>query len=538
MPKSSKTNSLIWWGENDTSFQSKHKASRSADAFNAKKQEKLSQSRCVRFLRYSFFHRMCQNVCVWVANSCIFIWCLFELNQGCTIHSNVRIDFDVSSAFNRQQPAYRFVSSINSMFWWRKNQEMFEEVFNEICNLLPPIGYVENVLRDHSLERSINQNFYKIVSCDRAAIDDKRIQDALIMADACRDRLWEIINTGHFSKVSRIDRQLYTLATLQKTVLRVLSASSESIAFETVIEQCIWDMDNGLLLGCPFDHPKYAGILSDCLNLLQRHTNSECDERGPLFDSGEQCMRPSTKVDKSDVIVLNSPSVQEFRENHFDKLQPAILTGCMNHWPALLKWIEPQYLVRIANHRIVPIEVGSSYTKETWSQDMVKFQDFFRRQLVDDAQSTDRIEYLAQHNLFDQIPALKDDILVPDYCCISNQTDASETDIKAWLGPKGTISPMHHDPKHNLLCQVFGYKRIILAAPADSCNLYPFEGNLLGNTSQIDAEHLDVDAFPLVEKVKFYRITLYRGEMLYIPPKWWHYVKALSKSFSVSFWWE
>lgn len=419
---------------------------------------------------------------------------------------------------------------------------MLGEIFDEIYNLLPPIDYVENVLCEQPMERSINQNFYKVVSGDRAATDDEQTQNTLIMVDGSRDRLWETINTGHFSKVNKIDRQLYTLATLQKTVLRLFVTSNVSIAFETVAEQCIWDLDNGLLLGCPFDNPKYATILSDCLNVLQRHTDSVCVENGPIFDS-QECTRPaSNNVHETDVIILDSPSIQEFRENHFDNSLPVILTGCMNHWPALSKWIRPQYLLRIANNRIVPIEVGNNYTKETWSQDMVKFQDFFRRQLMDDVQSSDRIEYLAQHNLFDQIPALKDDILVPDYCCVSNRTDTIDSgiehDIKAWLGPKGTISPMHYDPKHNLLCQIFGCKRIILAAPVDSSYLYPFEGNLLANTSQIDAEHLDLETFPLVKNAKFYEITLYRGEILYIPPKWWHYVRSLSKSFSVSFWWE
>lgn len=420
---------------------------------------------------------------------------------------------------------------------------MHEEACDGIINLLPSIDYVENVLQEHAMERLINKNFYEIVSGDhRNSTYNEEIQNTFIMVDACRDRLWETINTGHFSKVCKIDRQLYTLATLQKVVLRLIVASNESIPFETIVEKCIWDLDNGLLLGCPFDHPKYVAILSDALNILQRYTHSICDDNGPTFAFEEQCTRPPTDTIKSDVLILDSPSVQEFRENHFDKSMPAILTGCMKHWPALSKWIQPQYLLRVASHRIVPIEVGSNYTKESWSQDMVKFQDFFRRQFMDDVQSSDRIEYLAQHNLFDQIPALKDDILVPDYCCISNQCDAIdndiEHDIKAWLGPKGTISPMHHDPKHNLLCQIFGYKRVILAAPSDSCHLYPFDGNLLNNTSQIDAEHFDLDRFPLVKNAKFYEITLYRGEMLYIPPKWWHYVRSLSKSFSVSFWWE
>ena len=32
-------------------------------------------------------------------------------------------------------------------------------------------------------------------------------------------------------------------------------------------------------------------------------------------------------------------------------------------------------------------------------------------------------------------------------------------------------------------------------------------------------------------------LLLREGEMLYIPPNWWHFVEADEMSFSVSFWW-
>ncbi len=73
--------------------------------------------------------------------------------------------------------------------------------------------------------------------------------------------------------------------------------------------------------------------------------------------------------------------------------------------------------------------------------------------------------------------------------------------------------------------QVVGFKYVMLFAPSDSPHLYPHEGTMLSNTSRVDVENPDLDAFPDFAKATTARAcVLGPGEMLYIPPGHWHYV--------------
>lgn len=395
---------------------------------------------------------------------------------------------------------------------------------DQLLSLRPSLASVQSIFQTNiNSELTIFEYCYKLLDDDRQIISSNR---GFYLTEALKDKLYEIINTGHWSLVDVSIRQAYTLATFFSIYFRCQCEQSTTNFYN----KCLYDLDYALLIGCPLDDAEQ--ILTKSIEII---STSLLTSDGPSSAKKvrlDQALRSIN--DSSDIAILHCPSLEEFQQNHFNKRCPAILLDCIHHWPALTRWRQPEYLIQIAGERTVPIEVGKHYTNEEWSQDLVKFKEFLQRQIETDEQC-DRIEYLAQHNLFDQIPALRQDIIVPEYCCIAT---AESPDIKAWLGPKGTISPMHHDPKHNLLCQVFGHKMIILAAPKDSINLYAHAGTMLGNTSQVDAEHLDVDKFPLAANVKFYRVTLYRGEMLYIPPGWWHYIRSIDKSFSVSFWWE
>lgn len=111
-----------------------------------------------------------------------------------------------------------------------------------------------------------------------------------------------------------------------------------------------------------------------------------------------------------------------------------------------------------------------------------------------------------------------------------------------WLGTSNTATTLHFDSYDNFLCQVMGYKYVRLYSQSQNAMLYQDKGNrrtatrAQGNLSQVDVGNVDIDKFPLFEQAQFLDTVLGPGEMLYIPNQWWHYVRALSVSFSCNFW--
>ncbi|KAM9013270.1 bifunctional peptidase and arginyl-hydroxylase JMJD5 isoform 2-T2 [Ara ararauna] len=253
---------------------------------------------------------------------------------------------------------------------------------------------------------------------------------------------------------------------------------------------------------------------------------------GPWRESARTEPRPAPVVRPEDALPrLRCPSLEHFRDNHLIPQKPVVLEGIMDHWPCMRKW-SVDYFCQVAGCRTVPVELGTRYTDEEWSQKLMTVGDFISQYIVNEKS----VGYLAQHQLFDQIPELKEDISIPDYCCLGEGEEEHIT-INAWFGPEGTISPLHQDPQQNFLAQVFGRKYIRLYSPQDSENLYPHESQILHNTSQVDVEDPDLVKFPNFRKAAFQSCILMPGQVLFIPVKYWHYVRSLDVSFSVSFWW-
>ncbi|XP_054615359.1 lysine-specific demethylase 8 isoform X2 [Dunckerocampus dactyliophorus] len=360
----------------------------------------------------------------------------------------------------------------------------------------------------------------------------------LLNAQIILDISWEKLNTGTWRHVDKEWRRVYSYGCLFK----VCGLCREEPSEQDLL-QAIRTCDMGLLMGAAIMDDRLQVLVQILQKEVSKDTKNEVGREVPEAKRIKMAC-PDVPLIRVDVAVprVKCPSLESFKNNYLLPLKAVVLEGTIEHWPALNEhpW-SVDYLRAVAGCRTVPVEVGSRYTDEEWSQTLMTLSEFIDRYVSktsDTSQegATTICGYLAQHQLFEQIPELKDDIRLPDYCCLGDG-DEDDVTVNAWFGPAGTVSPLHQDPQQNFLAQVVGRKYIRLYSPKDSDKLYPHPSKLLHNTSQVDVEDPDTELFPEFAKAPYQECVLHPGDVLFIPVQHWHYVRSLEQSFSVSFWW-
>jgi len=259
----------------------------------------------------------------------------------------------------------------------------------------------------------------------------------------------------------------------------------------------------------------------------QAHANWEPDRARIERVSAEGA--PIERIERRS---LESLGEAEFQRVYARASRPLILTGAMGDWGALE--LTPEALkARFGHLRVVPRVgnyVASAFTEER------SYAPMSMAEYLDSLAPADEKDrppdshpppYLGNNPVPDELLALMG---VPPFC--SSEACGRPS---LWLGPAGTVTPLHRDLIDNVLVQIFGRKRLLLFSPEQSALLGTWQSSPLLDGTGVDPENPDGSAHPRFAEARRLECILEPAEMLFIPAGWFHHVRSLSVSFSVNF---
>jgi hypothetical protein len=228
-------------------------------------------------------------------------------------------------------------------------------------------------------------------------------------------------------------------------------------------------------------------------------------------------------------------SSDEFLDRYYAANRPVILTGEMSGWPALAKWT-PDYLKQAVGSKTIEFQGDRSKSdrfeihKDAHRREMPfdRFIDLVSRP------GAGNDAYLTAYNSArnkEAISALHPDLGFPEKFL---SRDVEQPNGMMWIGPAGTLTSLHHDLTNNLIAQVVGRKRLLVLPAAEVGKLYNHL-HVFSEISDLEDPSLTLDRFPLLEHARFTEVTLMPGEMIFMPLAWWHQVRSIDFSVTITY---
>jgi ribosomal protein L16 Arg81 hydroxylase len=265
---------------------------------------------------------------------------------------------------------------------------------------------------------------------------------------------------------------------------------------------------------------------------LCQHLSLNLKKRNHSLDVAERIHRSSRFWDTIERI--RDLSQPDFLERYYSTNRPVILQG-------MVVGTQPFSLITLQSlkERFGNVEVeiqdnrSSVERYEEYCRQLVthiRFSDFIDRVIANPVSNE---FYMTSNNMFANehhfSPLWKEHAIFPQFLDSKKLDDAVPS---LWVGPGGTVTPLHQDICCNsLFVQIEGRKKFTLISPAQTPYLYDHTNYF----SPIDVEKPDYERYPLYRNVRPLNVIVEPGEVLFIPAGWWHQVRALETSISMSF---
>jgi len=243
-----------------------------------------------------------------------------------------------------------------------------------------------------------------------------------------------------------------------------------------------------------------------------------------------------------EILQIHKPKKNLLEEN-FNKKSPLIITGLMDDWTFTQK-LQPTYLKK--NFPDINVKFISSIVEQEQTKFITKSIKDYCHWLdnLSEIEKTQPLKnfienrkiniYCSENNNF-----LKKIDLLED---IKEQTKIINTPLSLfntypiWFGHSHSKTGLHYDCDYrNVLCQIKGYKKIYLFPPNQTEFMYPSSKFDHGAVcSEVDFWNIDQKKFPKFNQAKYIEIKLSPGQIISIPPYWWHAVENIDTNVALS----
>ncbi|HEY0175766.1 MAG TPA: cupin-like domain-containing protein [Pedobacter sp.] len=234
------------------------------------------------------------------------------------------------------------------------------------------------------------------------------------------------------------------------------------------------------------------------------------------------------KFDLSQIDCVDDISKEDFEKNYLNARKPLVIKNMARNWPAYKKW-SMDYMKTVVGDKIVPLYDSSKADPSkpiNASAAEMKFADYI--DLIKSKPTDLRIF------LFDpikQAPKLLQDYIAPK----DLMGGFLDSYPNMFFGGKGSVTFLHYDidMAHIFHTHFNGRKHVILFENKWKERLYqiPYATYAL---EDYDVENPDFDKFPALKGVKGIEAYLEHGDTLFMPTGYWHWMKYLDGSFSIS----
>ena len=232
-------------------------------------------------------------------------------------------------------------------------------------------------------------------------------------------------------------------------------------------------------------------------------------------------------MELSFVPVVETISKEVFLQNYKKNETPVIIKNLTKDWAATQKW-SLDYFESLAGEQEVKL-YDSKPSKDKKLQHAAEtsmlLKEYFK--LLKSGEKDLRMFF---YNILEEIPSLREDFSFPDI-----GLKFFEKLPVMFLAGKGAKVQMHFDIDYAdiFLCHFGAKKNVMLFSPEQTQNMYhvPYSFSALNS---VDFENPDYKKYPGLAKLKGLKAELNHGDVLYMPPGWWHHISYEDISYSVA----